>query len=197
MKSFELGGSENCRCLTFTIFHSTLLTNIMKSVLRKVVLVGGIFFCVLTRSLPAEGERFDEAWRWAQFTTESGLPSNRIIDLIETSDSTVWVLTTGGLAWFDGFRWNVVDNTYGIPGARVDAIKQYDSTKLLLRCDRRMYLGNRSGFTSLPIENTYELAPLPPYGILIEKNSSLQIFDRGKFSPFTISGEKTEGKRSR
>ena len=53
-----------------------------------------------------------EAWRWTTFTIESGLPSNEITALAET-DSTVWVGTSTGLAWYDGFIWNVVDSTRG------------------------------------------------------------------------------------
>jgi PAS domain S-box-containing protein len=166
----------------------------MGSLARKIVFLGGIFFCVLLRPLCAEGERFDETWRWAQFTTESGLPSNRIIDLIETDDSTVWVLTTGGLAWYDGFRWNTVDSSYGLADTRVDAIMRYDGSRIIIRCGQRIYSGNRLGFSVLPIENTYEFAPLPPYGILIEKNSSLQIFDGSTLAPFTASRQQTEGK---
>src|ERR1051325_1172982 len=48
---------------------------------------------------------FREAYRWVHFTTQSGLPSNTISQIYETDDSTLWVATPSGLAWFDGFKW--------------------------------------------------------------------------------------------
>ena len=142
----------------------------------------------------ADNERFDEAWRWVQFTTESGLPSNRITDLVETEDSVVWALTTSGLALYDGFQWKTVDSSFGLPGSHVEAIIRFGNDKLIIRCSGKVFVGNRMGFTPLPIENTFDIAPLMPYGILIEQKSSLQIFDKGIVQPFTISRRQTEGK---
>ncbi|HTK82743.1 MAG TPA: ATP-binding protein [Bacteroidota bacterium] len=62
-------------------------------------------------SLPAGAspqfrELYDD-WRWVHFTTEAGLPSNHVLDLVETSDGTMWAATTAGIARYDGFQWHV------------------------------------------------------------------------------------------
>jgi PAS domain S-box-containing protein len=50
-----------------------------------------------------------DAWRWVHFTTGSGLPSDFVTAVVEVQGSGVWALTRGGVARFDGFRWNRVD----------------------------------------------------------------------------------------
>jgi PAS domain S-box-containing protein len=67
----------------------------------------GLYLLVICGSISAPGETppFREAYRWVHFTTESGLPSNTISQIYETDDSTLWVATPSGLAWFDGFKW--------------------------------------------------------------------------------------------
>jgi len=47
-----------------------------------------------------------EGWRWVRFGSESGLPSERVERVCETRNGEIWVQTSRGLAWFDGFRWN-------------------------------------------------------------------------------------------
>ena len=62
-----------------------------------------IIICAST--VGAQTDIFNESWRWAHFTTESGLPSNNIYNIIETADSTLWALSDAGIAWYDGFQW--------------------------------------------------------------------------------------------
>ena len=50
-------------------------------------------------------DSFDKVWRWVHFTTESGLPSNDVLDIFESADHTVWASTSLGTAWYDGFQW--------------------------------------------------------------------------------------------
>jgi len=59
----------------------------------------------------AQAEKYSEEWRWAHFTTESGLPSNQVYEVLETSDSVSWAITPAGLAWYDGFEWQPVADT--------------------------------------------------------------------------------------
>jgi signal transduction histidine kinase/ligand-binding sensor domain-containing protein len=58
--------------------------------------------------LQGQPSPLEQPWRWSRFGEESGLPSERIQDIVETSDGKVWVLTFNGVAWFDGFRWQPV-----------------------------------------------------------------------------------------
>ena len=66
------------------------------------------------KSAPAEfrldgavklSEAMEEQWRWAEFGKEDGLPSAEIVQILETEDGTVWVNTTAGVAWYDGYQW--------------------------------------------------------------------------------------------
>jgi len=51
-----------------------------------------------------------------------------------------------GLAWYDGFRWNRIDSSAGAPVQRIQAAKRFGSHQLILRCDRKWYVGDRNGF---------------------------------------------------
>jgi signal transduction histidine kinase/sugar lactone lactonase YvrE len=59
--------------------------------------------------LRAQIDRLHDDWRWVRFDVSSGLPSPRVLDVFEASDGKIWALTSGGVAWFDGFRWTPVD----------------------------------------------------------------------------------------
>ena len=48
------------------------------------------------------------AWRWSSYSLKSGLPSNNVIKIVESSDKTLWVVTPKGFAWFDNFIWHEV-----------------------------------------------------------------------------------------
>src|SRR2546422_8211900 len=76
----------------------------------------GILFQLLVMVLPvsqlySQFEALNEEWRWVHFTTESGLPSNHVYDVVETGDGTTWASTADGLAWCDGFRWHAIEDT--------------------------------------------------------------------------------------
>jgi ligand-binding sensor domain-containing protein len=60
-------------------------------------------------------EEINQDWRWVHFTTASGLPSDGVQSIFEDTLGTVWVGTTSGLAWYDGFQWIAIDTTKGIP----------------------------------------------------------------------------------
>ncbi|TLY29993.1 MAG: hypothetical protein E6K56_07490, partial [Ignavibacteria bacterium] len=158
------------------------------------IVIAGLYLSV--SRLSAQEERFYEAWRWAGFTTESGLPSDRVRDVVETGDGTVWVVTMFGLAWYDGFRWNRIDSSAGAPVQRIQAAKRFGPHQLLLRCDRKWYVGDREGFAPLPIDDAYAIAPLSAKSLLVERNSSILILQDGRLQPFTPSSRLTEGKTS-
>jgi signal transduction histidine kinase/CheY-like chemotaxis protein/ligand-binding sensor domain-containing protein len=67
-----------------------------------------ILSCIFPRALGGQALAFDEAWRWARYTTESGLPSAAVYDFVEAEDG-YWVASDGGLAWYDGFEWHTVN----------------------------------------------------------------------------------------
>lgn len=81
-------------------------------------------FC---RSFPGgEIKGLYDEWRWVRFGTESGLPSERVIRVLETPGGEVWAQTSRGLAWFDGFRWHQ---------ARVPGMSESDQAVYSFRAD--------------------------------------------------------------
>ena len=104
--------------------------------------------------LSAQLSSFQESWRWAHFTTESGLPSDQVYCIVETPAGTIWAGTERGLAWFDHFGWNAIDTTKGMPASQIAAIEPFGSDSILVVTGGKLYLGSRIGFTLLISENT-------------------------------------------
>jgi len=99
-----------------------------------------------------ESDTYNEMWRWAEFTDDSGLPSNRILDVVETDDGTVWASTQRGVARFDEFLWHPMGPSAGIPAEPPRAIVPYGSGDLLVVIGTHLYRGNRDHFYEVPIE---------------------------------------------
>jgi ligand-binding sensor domain-containing protein len=71
---------------------------------------GNLRFGTFTSGL----SRFDGV-RWATSDTSSGLPGNRVFDLLETAAGHVWVATDAGVARWDGGTWLAFRPADGIP----------------------------------------------------------------------------------
>lgn len=99
----------------------------------------------------AQFERFYENWRWSQFTTASGLPSNYIENIIETKEGTPWVATPNGIAWYDGYRWTetIVDGT--ISEKNVRSIEPFTGKKIFVILANNLYVGDQYGFDKVTI----------------------------------------------
>ncbi len=54
----------------------------------------------------AQTDPLNEAWRWVHYGAESGLPSDRVLDIVETTEGIAWAMTGAGLAWYDEYRWH-------------------------------------------------------------------------------------------
>ncbi len=92
---------------------------------------------------------FNQSWRWAHFTTASGLPSNRIIQIIDSKDSPPWVITSGGLAWFDGFQWNVVDSKAGLSCDEPSRYVGMVNDSVVIQCGNQLFIGTTDGFRKM------------------------------------------------
>ncbi len=136
-----------------------------------------------TSSLPTQV--FDD-WRWTSFTTGTGLPSDTVLDIVETQDGITWAASSAGLAWFDGYRWIGIDTAHDLPAPRYTAsLRMYPlSNDLLVTCDEILYRGGRSGFhrfpfrisSAIPFEGKI-LAQHESDFVIIE-NDSARIFQR-------------------
>src|SRR5437867_597332 len=90
-------------------------------------------------------ESFSQEWRWANFTMESGLPSNEVSDVVESPEGTAWAATSLGIAWFDGFQWHAVSDPDGAFRKRPQVIVAgYDST-IFAVFDYRLYRASTRG----------------------------------------------------
>jgi PAS domain S-box-containing protein len=97
----------------------------------------------------ARAQNFDEAWRWVQFTKESGLPSNNVLEVVETPDSTLWAICDAGVAWFDGFQWQPVQLPPNhVPSAKT-IVCDYRNDSLLIGFGDEWYILGRQGYTRL------------------------------------------------
>lgn len=102
----------------------------------------------LSGASPSGLDRIQEHWRWSHFDHQStGLPSERIQQILRAEDGTIWVATAGGVAWYDGYFWQSaagLGRRSGIrlfmgPGSAVFAFQ-----------DSCLFEGGRSGFNPVP-----------------------------------------------
>ncbi len=98
----------------------------------------------------AQSFHFEEDWRWSHFTTESGLPSNKILQIVEAHDGVIWAVSLNEVAWFDGYRWITIDSKKGLPAGQISGIERngFDSNIIVLYVDK-YFFGNRESFQQL------------------------------------------------
>lgn len=142
----------------------------------------------------SQTDYFNESWRWVQFTTESGLPSNNVFDVIETPDSTLWVVCDAGIAWYDGFQWNPVQ----LPAPHLPKINtiicDYRNDSLLIGFDEEWYAVGRQGFLKLSIPSHCNLRYFSGDTILCLKDGSLFFLIRGLLQPCEMPMGSVHGK---
>jgi hypothetical protein len=110
-------------------------------------IVAAWLLCAPVVPARADEALFSEPWRWATFTTESGLPSNEVLDLVETPKGTTWATTREGIAWFDGYQWDEVSEAQGLPSGSPNSIAPFGEDQVLVVLQSRLYVGGTSGFT--------------------------------------------------
>src|SRR6266850_1758159 len=91
---------------------------------QQVVLMSLAFSSVVASLAGPEAEsgaREEQRYRVTRWTTENGLPQNRISCLQQTRDGYLWIGTWFGLARFDGARFTVF-NKFNTPELVDDAI---------------------------------------------------------------------------
>jgi signal transduction histidine kinase/ligand-binding sensor domain-containing protein len=90
---------------------------------------------------PAFGQVRFETW-----TTESGLPQNSVMDIVQTRDGYLWLATLGGLVRFDGVRFVVFDSSEeGIKSQRVRALHEDRKGRLWAATEDGMLIVYSSG----------------------------------------------------
>jgi len=117
-----------------------------------VVLLG-----VTSLSAHADIKRVYEAWRWVRFGAESGLPSERITQILETPGGEIWARTSRGLAWFDEFRWHEVHIAGINYGDKAVYTVAADSTGVLVSIEGKLYHVDRDTVRRVDIRNRSRL----------------------------------------
>ena len=86
-------------------------------------------------------KRYDSG-RWETFTTEDGLPSNRVQVISFARDGTVWIGTPAGAAFRDaGRKWRVFTEREGLPNNYV--------VDICIAADGAIWVGTRGGVARL------------------------------------------------
>ncbi len=101
----------------------------------------------------SEVDDFDQSWRWARFTKDSGLPSERVNAVVETPSGVVWAATDEGLAWYDGFRWIRIGDLSGLPEGAVSALARGGGESVLVQIGARVFRGDRGAFLEIPLSD--------------------------------------------
>jgi signal transduction histidine kinase/ligand-binding sensor domain-containing protein len=151
-----------------------------------------VIFLSVPSPLQSQTEVLDEQWRWVHFTTASGLPSDYITSLTETRDGTLWVGTRAGIAWYDGYEWIRIDSSLGLPpGCPASMVPNLrDSILVMIEntvLEYPLYIGSKKGFRVIPLGRIGAAVPFVRDSLLVLKNSSLSIYDKGRLTPFHSS----------
>ncbi|MBX2989842.1 MAG: response regulator [Bacteroidetes bacterium] len=135
-----------------------------------------MFLCLIASRAMGVNQPLFEDWRVVEFTTLSGLPSNHIHIITETEDGTPWVVTSGGLAWFDGYRWIPVPFHVMPEATRPILIGPTGSGSLAVIVNSILYVGNQTGFYPLPMDNVRAAVQLDSDSLIVLCDSSLYVY---------------------
>ena len=104
------------------------------------------------RVIDAQVSGYADAWRWVRFGTVSGLPSDRVRDVVDAADGTAWANTASGLAWYDGYSWTSMGPSRGLPDtSEASSLAPSGAHGMLAVLGRRLYRGDTAGFRPIPI----------------------------------------------
>lgn len=103
------------------------------------------------RGAGAQTDGFGDVWRWTVFTTESGLPSGAVNDVVRDTDGRYWVATEVGLAWFDGFVWHPMGAERGALERPVSYLAPDRAGGVLAVIHNQLVWGDTAGFRAVPV----------------------------------------------
>ncbi len=95
-------------------------------------------------------------WRWSHFDSESGLPSNDVLDVAESRDGVIWAGTARGVAWFDGYRWRQAQLEGEPATGRTHAIVPAPGGGVFLVSGGRLLRGDTTGLERVPVPSHLE-----------------------------------------
>ncbi|MEK6643717.1 MAG: ATP-binding protein [Planctomycetota bacterium] len=107
--------------------------------------------CVAATRPALAKDRLNDAWRWVVYTTDAGLPSDDILDLVETPLGTTWAATQSGVARFDNYRWLAVNAGQGLPEGPATWIEPIGEDEVLVVVNDQLWRGGKQEFRPIPI----------------------------------------------
>ena len=117
------------------------------------------------------------------WTLEHGLPASSVQDIAQTPDGYLWVTTTGGIARFDGVRFEVFGLQHGLPSNRLQGLVVTSDGTLYASCeDGSVVRWDGRGFISVPSGSTipaHTLLPLPDGSVLGSSTADMWIYRNG------------------
>src|SRR6266566_135956 len=158
------------------------------------VLLVSLAFASVVASLAAteveSGAGQEQPYRVTRWTTDNGLPQNRISCLKQTRDGYLWLGTWFGLARFDGVRFTVFDK-FNTPELVNDAINA-----LAEDTDGMLWIATSDGLVSyrdhhfqrlttadgLPHHKVWRLAACRSGGVWLQAGDFVARLEGGKFS---------------
>ncbi|MBK9247857.1 MAG: PAS domain S-box protein [Ignavibacteria bacterium] len=180
----------------FSLFHplsffQTFPLQIFPLCLHFLLLL--VLSLLIPTTLLAQRQAFNENWRWKLFTTDEGLQSHRVFDVIETNNGTIWASTQRGIAWFNGYYWTPIKQHQGLPEARIIQLTKANHNNIVVLIDSSLYLGDILQFSKLHL--VYNGRPFSAHGIavlptksqhLILSHSKLFLLEGTTVSPYKI-----------
>ncbi len=139
---------------------------------------------------------WDSAGASARFTTEHGLPANRVTSLAIGADGAIWAGTLGGLGRYDGRAWQTFATADGLPADAVrdlavdrDGNVWVATAAGLARRDGdgwRVY-GRGGLFAALPSEDVTALVVDAGNRLWVATAAGLSRLEGGRWTTFTVA----------
>lgn len=145
------------------------------------------FLIFFPRNAYPQFEQFYESWRWAHFTTASGLPSDVVEDVIQSEDGVVWASTYAGLAWYDGYRWNKILNSQGLPEKRASQIAKGINNSIIAIIDGALFVGDTVRFNQVKMGEQFQGKIIS--AVKLDSSTIIVSTDRNEYPYFLISPE--------
>ncbi|MBI3194035.1 MAG: PAS domain S-box protein [Ignavibacteriae bacterium] len=137
-------------------------------------------------SIQAQTYNFDESFRWVHYTTESGLPSNQISAIYESADSTIWVSTSKGPAWYNGYRWIALRKANGEAITEDVQFAEYHDS-IVINLKKEILIGSRTGFHTLINNVNARPVSLKKDSLFLLREGSLSVYANGKMDVYNCS----------
>lgn len=106
-------------------------------------------------TLNAENEtdtKLKQSWRWHEFNQTRGLPSNRILQMLESNSGTIYTLTDKGFAWYNGYHWHKVNTNFNINYTILNSIQSDNVGGLTFSFENVFYKVEKNDITQIDIK---------------------------------------------